>query len=252
MTVLLSGRPGGTTHHEVELLDSLPTELRLIGGLAVMVRVGTPHRTTVDLDTVARHLDRHHVVLSRLAHTDGREGQYTFGGNLDLDVIDVAPIPADELATELAASGEPVSDLELNALAHTWAHDTATALDISAVDEETGEVLATAADRLVATTSGLIVMKASTVPFRASSRSEKRASDLYDLGRLLIAGRMIHANLTAMPSILRDPIAERLTGWFVADAGRDRIYREVRRFDEPRLDFDAASDAVEDIIALAN
>ena len=32
------------------LLSSLPPELRLIGGLAVMCRVGTPHRATVDLD----------------------------------------------------------------------------------------------------------------------------------------------------------------------------------------------------------
>ena len=56
--VLLSGRHGGTTHREVELLASLPPELRLIGGLAVMCRVGSPHRTTVDLDAVARDLDR--------------------------------------------------------------------------------------------------------------------------------------------------------------------------------------------------
>ena len=51
-TVVLSGRVGGTTHREVELLGKLPADLRLIGGLAVMCRVGMPHRTTVDLDTV--------------------------------------------------------------------------------------------------------------------------------------------------------------------------------------------------------
>ena len=61
--VLLTGRPGGTTHREVELLASLPRELRLIGGLAVMCRVGTPHRTTVDLDAVARApAHREHVI----------------------------------------------------------------------------------------------------------------------------------------------------------------------------------------------
>ena len=38
--VLLSGPHGGTTHREVELLASLPPELRLIGGLAVFGRDG--------------------------------------------------------------------------------------------------------------------------------------------------------------------------------------------------------------------
>lgn len=247
MTVLLSGRRDGTTHREVALLASLPPELRLIGGLAVMVRVGTPHRTTVDLDAVARDLPRHHATLSRLAVTSGVEGRYTFAGELDLDVIDVTPDSAAELAEQLSRGGEPISDLELNALAHAWAHDTASPLDITAIDNETGDILAIAADRLVATTTGIIVMKASTVPLRASSRPEKRASDLYDLGRLLIAGKMIQANLTALPAILRDPIATNLTGWFIDDAGRDRTYREVRQFDEPRLDLDAAADAAEQI-----
>ncbi len=250
MTVLLSGRRGGTTHREVALLASLPPDLRLIGGLAVMVRVGTPHRTTVDLDTVARHLDLHHVALSRMALTAEAGGQYTFVGDLDLDVIDVAPVSAAELAGQLVAGGEPVSDLELNALAHTWAHDTATPLDIIAVDEANGEVLATADDRLVATTTGIVVMKASTIPLRASSRPEKRASDLYDLGRLLVAGDLQHPNFAALPTILLEPIAERLAAWFIEDAGRDRTYREVRRFDEPRLDLDATADAVDEILSI--
>jgi hypothetical protein len=251
VTVLLSGRRGGTTHREVALLASLPPELRLIGGLAVMVRVGTPHRTTVDLDTVARHLDLHHIALSRMALTAEAGGQYTFVGNLDLDVIDVAPVSAADLAAQLVAGGEPASDLELNALAHTWAHDTATPLDIIAVDEADGAVLATADDRLVATTTGIVVMKASTIPLRASSRPEKRASDLYDLGRLLVAGDLQHNNLASLPAILLGPVVERLTGWFVDDAGRDRTYREVRRFDEPHLDFDRAADAVEEILSIA-
>ena len=251
MTVLLSGRRDGTTHREVALLASLPPELRLIGGLAVMVRVGTPHRTTVDLDAAARDLTRHHETLSRLAVTSGIAGRYTFAGEMDLDVIDVSPDSAMELAAQLADAAEPISDLELNALAHAWAHDTAGPLDIAAIDNESGDILATAADRLVATTTGIIVMKASTVPLRASSRPEKRASDLYDLGRLLIAGEVVRDNLTALPPILRDLIVAGLTEWFIDDAGRDRTYRAVRRFDEPRLDLDAVADAVEQIVAIS-
>lgn len=40
---------------------------------------------------------------------------------------------------------------------------------------------------------------------------------------------------------------DRLAAWFVDEAGRDRTYREVRRFDEPRLDLDHVADAVEDL-----
>ena len=42
-------------------------------------------------------------------------------------------------------------------------------------------------------------------------------------------------------------VASRLASWFVDDTGRDRTYRVVRRFDEPRLDLDAVADAVRDL-----
>jgi hypothetical protein len=245
--VLLSGRRDGSTHREVELLARLPSELRLIGGLAVMCRVGTPHRTTVDLDAVARDLPRYHAAVARLAVTSVSGGQYRFADHLDLDVIDVAPESSDDLVRQLAADG-PLSDLELNLIAHTWAHDTATAIDIVAIDEHTGERVAVAPDRLVASSAGLVAMKATTVSLRASSKPEKRASDLYDLGRLLVAGHVAPDDLHLMPEPLRAAVVERLQGWFATDAGRDRTYREVRRFDEPRLDLDDAADAVEALV----
>ena len=246
--VLLSGREGGTTHREVALLAELPEELRLIGGLAVMCRVGSPHRATVDLDAVARNLDGIHPDLLRLALTAAGGGQYRFAGDLDLDVIDVAPLASDELLEQLLADGAYLTDLELNVVAHTWAHDTAQPLDIVAVDEQTGVRLASAPGRLVATAAGIVAMKATTVPLRASSKPEKRASDLYDLGRLLVAGRLAAADLAALPEPVHRVVAARLRQWFLDDAGRDRTYRDVRRFDEPLLDLDDAADAVEDLV----
>ena len=109
MSVVLTGRADGSTHREVELLSTLPGELRLIGGLAVMCRVGAPHRATVDIDALARGLDRFHDVLVRLALTSVGGGQYTFDGDLDLDVIDVAAVGADDLVTEILGLGEPGS-----------------------------------------------------------------------------------------------------------------------------------------------
>lgn len=249
--VLLAGRRDGTTHREVELLASLPAELRLIGGLAVMCRVGTPHRATVDLDAVTRGLPGLHDHLSRLALTSVGGGQYGFAGGLDLDVIEVAPVSCAELLVELGAPGEPLSDLELSVIAHTWAHDTATPLDIIAIDEADGRPLAEARGRMVATTAGIVAMKATTVPLRASSKPEKRASDLYDLARLLLAGSLVVADVAAMPDPLRVRVLGAVAGWFLDDAGRDRTYRDIRRFDEPRVDLDAVGDAVEDLLAAA-
>lgn len=249
-TVVLVGRPGGTTHREVELLASLPDELRLIGGLAVMCRVGSPHRATVDLDAVARDLPAHHEVLARLALTASGGGQYRFAGDLDLDVIEVAPVPTATLLEQLtggaAGTDLGLSDLELNVLAHTWAHDTATPIDVTAVGDDDGAVLARAPGRLVASTAGLVAMKVTTVPLRASSKPEKRASDLYDLGRLLVAARLPAEDVEAMPAPLRRAVEDRLRRWYVDPAGRDRTFRDVRRFDEPALDLDDVADAVAD------
>lgn len=246
--VLLTGRQGGTTHREVELLASLPSELRLIGGLAVMCRVGTPHRATIDLDAVTRDLPSVHDDIVGLALTSVGGGQYGFEGGLDLDVIDVAPVPVDELIAHLEEGGEPITDLELAVVAHTWAHDCADALDIVAIDEETGVRLAEARGRMVATAAGIIAMKVTTIPLRASSKPEKRASDLYDLSRLLVRGGVKAADIAAMPGPLREVVLDRLRGWYLDDAGRDRTYREVRRFDEPAVDMDDVGDAVEDLM----
>jgi hypothetical protein len=249
MSVVLSGRRDGSTHREVAALASLPPELRLIGGLAVMCRVGTPHRATVDLDAVARDLPGMHSALARLALVSSGGGQYRLAGDLELDVIDVATTSAEELIAILTENGHEMTDLERNIVAHCWAHDTATALDIVAVDDESGDVLARADDRLVASSEGIVAMKVTTVPLRASSRPEKKASDLYDLGRLLVAGRMRRGALGALPTPLAEVVAGHLEAWFVDEDGRDRTYRIVRRFDEPSLDLAAVADAVGDLVA---
>lgn len=251
MTVVLSGRRNGSTHREVETLASLPPELRLIGGLAVMCRVGTPHRTTVDLDAVARHLSSVHAAIVRLAVTSSGGGQYKLAGDLELDVIDVAAMTTDALISELTGDGHVMTDLELNVIAHCWAHDAATTLDIAAVDDETGDVLARAEQRYVASTEGIVAMKATTVPLRSSSRSEKKASDLYDLGRLIVDGGMARGALQMLPDPLADVVRARLVAWFVDGTGRDRTYRVVRQFDEPRLDLDAVAEQVLDLMPTA-
>jgi hypothetical protein len=224
--VVLSGRPGGTTHREVGILATLPPALCLIGGLAVLCRVGVPHRTTVDLDVVTRGLAAQDRTLRRLATTVTDPSRYSFDDGVDLDVIEVAPESARQVEEAFVAAGGP-TDLELSVVAHTWAHDHATMLDVVAVDEATAEPL--------------------VVPLRAGLRSEKRASDLYDLGRLVATGRLTAADLETLPPHLRRVAVERLVDWFVDPVGRDRTYRSVRRFDDPMLDLDDVADAVEEL-----
>lgn len=246
--IVLSGRPGGTTHRAVEVLAELPPEFRLIGGLAVMCRVGMPHRATVDLDAITRDLAHHHELLANLAVTSAGGGQYRMRNELDLDVIDIAPERADELAAQLEGDGAgDVTDLELNVVAHAWAHDAATPIDISVVYGD-GVPLVEASGRLVASVAGLVAMKVTTVPLRASQRAEKRASDLYDLARLLVtgdrAGTALAGAIERMPVLLGGVIRDRLDAWFVQGAGRDRTYRDLRRFDDPPVDLDEVADAV--------
>ena len=242
--VVLTGRPGGTTHLSVDALAHLPAELRLIGGLAVLCRVGVPHRATVDLDALTRNLDAFDPALQHLALSSSGGGQYVMPGQLDLDVIDVAPQSAQELIETMAADGV-LSDLELNLVAHTWAHDTATTVSISVLDED-GVPLVLGVERLVASTAGLIVMKATTVPLRASSKPEKRASDLYDLARLLSRAEGV-GELAGAPDGLRTSVIGSLGGWFTDPRGRDRTFRDLRRFDQVRVDLDETAEVVEEL-----
>jgi hypothetical protein len=244
-SVVLTGRPGGVTALAVDVLRDLPREFRLIGGLAVLCRVGVPHRATVDLDALARGLDGFDADLRRLAVSAAGGGQYRMPGDLELDVIDVSLDDAEHLLDAVVAHGVP-TDLELNVVAHTWAHDTAGPVDVTVLSDADGALLSRADGRLVASPAGLVAMKATTVTLRASSRPEKRASDLYDLGRL-VAQADGTSGLDAAPQLLRREVVERLRTWFVDPRGRDRTYREVRRFDEAPLDLDEVAEILEEL-----
>lgn len=208
----------------------------------MLCRVGVPHRSTVDLDALTRNLDAFDPLLQRLALSSAGGGQYLMPGHLDLDVIDVAPQSATELTETLEEQGR-LSELELNIVGHTWAHDTATAMSISVLDEQGAPLLADV-ERLVASAPGLVVMKATTVPLRASSKPEKRASDLYDLARLLTRAPGAD-DLAGAPEPLVRFVSESLRAWFVDGRGRDRTFRDLRRFDEASVDLDEVADAVE-------
>ena len=54
----------------------------------------------------------------------------------------------------------------------------------------------------------------------------------------------------SFPRCWRRRSRQRLLDWFVDDAGRDRTYRDIRRFDEPLVDLDEVADRVVELARL--
>ena len=75
--------------------------------------------------------------------------------------------------------------------------------------------------------------------------SNRATLDLFP--HIPVASNASLTRLTAMPDVLARVVADRLRTWFLDDAGRDRTFREVRRFDEPRVDLDEVADRVQDL-----
>ena len=84
---------------------------------------------------------------------------------------------------------------------------------------------------------------------RASMAVPSAFSPVSRDGRLLVDGGLRRGELAGLPPVLATAVGERLHGWFVDPRGRDRTFRDVRRFDEPRLDLDDAAQAVADAVA---
>lgn len=146
----------------------------LVGGLAVMARIGRVHRATEDLDgvfdndsstpTTALLVDTGHA-------TPDAAPQRVLIAGTTIDVIDTAPLPQEPAL--LPDDPGP----RLFVCAHRFAYETASPVAISAGTS--------AVDPRVATVAALIAMKAHALRFgHPRRRSTKRVSDLADLHRL--------------------------------------------------------------------
>jgi hypothetical protein len=186
----------------------------LIGGLAVTCRLAAAHRVTQDVDLVAETpLDlvaepgsvADNLVAAGVARvaTD-MSSIRLFVGDAKVEIIETEPL--DPLA---AADIEPERS-RLFVLAHRWALESATAMTISVTD---GDVRASLR---VATPAALVTMKLHSIQDRSQDR--KRASDAWDLFRLLqahnAAGEITSAIADGPPGLA--PIAA---------AALDRIFR---------------------------
>ncbi len=161
----------------------------LIGGLAVMVRVGMAHRPTADVDGVFdNNTDvptTELMVLAGDADQADAVQRVTVNG-VNVDVIDTFDLP-DEPSL---LPDEPKDRLFV--CAHRFAFDTARRTRILAGSAE--------ADARVASVPGLIATKAHALRYATKERrATKRASDLYDLYRLLALHPDADLELAAAP-----------------------------------------------------
>lgn len=148
----------------------------VIGGLAVMSRVGGEHRPTLDIDSAFNNeseTDTTALLVASGVATKADAPQRVVVDGAMVDVIDTAPIDAADLPDDEAP--------RLFVCAHRFAFETATEVDFIG-DTNRATVR-------VATPEALVAMKVHALRFGAKQRRmTKRSSDLYDLVRLTTAG----------------------------------------------------------------
>jgi hypothetical protein len=202
----------------------------VVGGLAVMFRLGTPYRTTSDLDTVDVQASRsrsHLEILLTGAPPSGPSGALldTPLGPVQVDVLHVSE-------AELAHPPQDETD-RLHVQAHAWAAATATDLELT-VDNTTRITVA------VAEPGPIIAMKLQSIMNRGAA---KEATDLLDIIRLTLdqqCGAASRIQLEHADEQLRADGLLHAQKWFHEDATRS--LRKIRAIPEGR---DIAADDVE-------
>lgn len=182
----------------------------LIGGLAVMCRLAAVHRATQDVDTVTETTapTAVEVITSSIGTPDPANPGRVFVDGVTIDVIDTESFRHEDL------DGLDPGD-RLFVVSHRWALDTATDTELVAGD-------ASASIR-VATPPALVAMKSGALLGGRTREPRKRASDLYDLYRLVLEydrNGGIADVLTAAPFGL---------GPLVGEALRSRVVEEPER-----------------------
>lgn len=148
-------------------------DFALVGGLAVMARIGTAHRATNDLDSVFDNPDDDTtavLVRAGVAEPDPAIQRVRIDGT-KIDVIDTAALPTDPDELPDDPKGR------LFVCAHRWAYESSSPVRLISDRHE--------ATVRVAIPDALIAMKSHALRWATPQRrSTKRVSDLHDLYRL--------------------------------------------------------------------
>lgn len=178
--VALLGDPQGKLEELVQAVVhfervGLAVPYALVGGLAVTARLATRHRPTFDVDTVyvESEIDVVQVLVDNGAERQGDGVVLPQGVKLDLIAVgylDPAGLPVDPRQRAFV-------------LSHRWALDSADAMTLQVIDEAGGVTVQVQAP--VASASALVATKLQSTLSRREALRHKRASDVFDLYRLL-------------------------------------------------------------------
>lgn len=183
----------------------------IVGGLAVLCRLSTPYRATVDLDLVDRLLGDvpQLEVLRAAAGAQAVEpAAVLLPTPFGVVKVDVLEVRQDELDQPSDDPGD-----RLHAAAHAWANDTATEITIEvlrAADRRQVEVAT-----LVAEPGPLVAMKLQSVMNRSG---DKQGTDLLDVVRLALdqgARPAVLAQIGEVHSSVAADIAIHVDLWLV-------------------------------------
>lgn len=181
----------------------------IVGGLAVLSRLSSPYRATVDLDVVDRLLGD----LPQLDVLRAATGAEPIEPAAVLLPTPYGPVKVDVLEVRQVELDRPSDDPgdRLHAAAHAWANDTATDLTIELV-RASGERIDVTTP--VAESGPLIAMKLQAVMNRAA---DKQGTDLLDIVRLTFDEATRPAALTQIGDVqtpLARDIALHVDLWF--------------------------------------
>lgn len=227
--IVLVGGPVASMTFAAQRACAVPElPLAIIGGFAVTCRLGHVHRATGDVDGVADELatvgaegsSAQALVERGIAQSDpgGRDHRVFIDGT-KLEII------------ETQALNDDVDDIEsapdrLFVLGHRWALDSAELLRITVAGTDVDVTLP------VATPAALVATKLHA--FCDRSRDEKRASDAYDIFRLIESydreGDVVAA-LNDGPHGLAEVVRELAAEQLVENA--ERVIRYLKVYGEP-------------------
>ncbi len=201
--------------------------LAIIGGIAVTCRLGHVHRATGDVDAVvddivglAADSGAQLLVEAGIAEPDpGNRAHRVFIDGTKLEIIDTQALPPD--VTEIAAPFP-----RLFVLGHRWALESSEPLRVVVAASDVDAILP------VAMPAALVATKLHAYCDR--QQDEKRASDAYDIYRLVEIrdrdGALAEATNDAPPGlaeVVREVIVERFVD------GAARVVRYLKAYGDP-------------------
>lgn len=193
----------------------------LVGGIAVMCRLSTPYRATVDLDTVDHRAVHERSQLDLLVATGAaRSGPsgvlvQTPHGEVQVDVLEVTDAEIDDLPDD------PTDRLHVQS--HAWAASTASALELKAAGLSPLTVR-------VSEPGPIIAMKLQSIMNRGSA---KEGTDLLDIVRITLdrnCGPRSRDQLEIADPQLRADALLHARRWFEQTA--DRSLRKIQKVPE--------------------